>query len=295
MSRLTRSILVLGLLLPITLHAQPLLHHVVTDKGQLYLLGGTEVPDQDWLDARIRKALTSSSRLWLEIPPADPVSGVPPLREEVIPGAGDDLHPVAREEGHGNLALGDFFDVSMGERSVIESQRLDLGGVNVRAMQPWLAWYTFSEAFWNSQNLALIDPAETLVTLARTEGIEVGSLFADRAEFYRFMGRMSDFAETHYFQALYNIMDWQRSGEYESRYAWTKGQPDARYIDRYRTQTPDYYRYMFQRRNPAIAEQLAGMLAEGGTHFLYVDVNRLMGPDSLLLALDTLGLEVREL
>lgn len=295
MSCSCRTLLALFMLWPFALHAQPLLHHVVTDSGELYLLGGTEVPNQDWLDARVRRALSASTVLWLEIPPADPAAGVPPLREEVAPGAGKDLHPVAVEEGYGNLALGDFFDVSMGERSVIESQRLDLGGVNVRAMQPWLAWYTFSYAFWDGQGLNLNDPADTLVELARDEGIAVRSLFADRAEYYRFMGRMSDFAETHYFQALYNIMDWQRSGEYESRYAWSRGQPDDRYIERYRTQTPDYYRYMFQRRNPAIATQLVEILAGGGTHFLYVDINRLLGPDNLLLALEQAGLVVQEL
>lgn len=280
---------------PANLSAQPQLHKVTSGDGTLYILGGTEVPDDSWVDARITDALAASSTLWVEIPPADPAAGVPPLREEVVPGAGVEMHPVAVEEGYGNMALGDFFDVVMGERSVIESQRLPLGGVNFRAMQPWLAWYTFAYAFWDQQDLKLVDPADTLVSLAREQGKAVRSLFADRAEFYRFMGRMSDFAETHYFQTLYNTIDWQRSGEYESRYGWMRGEPDERYIERFRTQTPDYYRYMFQRRNPAIAEQLAAVLAEGGTHFLYVDVNRVLGADSLLVALEGLGLNVEDI
>ena len=237
------------------------------------------------------QALATSDILWVEIPPADPASGIPPLREEVIPGVGAQMHPVAVEEGYGNLALGDFFDVVMGERSVIECQRLDLGGVNVRAMQPWLAWYTFANAFWQQQNLNLLDPGQVLVEHACAGGKQINSLFADRAAFYLFMGRMSDFAETHYFQHLYNIMDWQRSGEYESRYGWTRGEPDARYIERIRTQTPDHYHYMYQRRNRAIAEQLVAILVTGGNHFFYVDVDRLLGPDSLLVVLEELGLK----
>ena len=146
-------------------------------------------------------------------------------------------------------------------------------------------------AFWEQQNLNLSDPEEKLVAFARAAQKPVKSLFADRAEYYRFMGRMSDFAQTHYFQALYNIFDWQRSGDYNSRYDWTTGKPDAQWIEKFRTQTPDFYRYIYQRRNTAIAEQLVTILANGGTHFLYIDVNRLLGPDNLLNALNNAGIQ----
>jgi uncharacterized protein YbaP (TraB family) len=292
--RLLVSVLFVALL-STAAQAQPTLYRVATEAGSLYLLGGTEVPDNAWLDNRVETALAGSTTLWVEIPPADPAASIPPLRDEVVPVAGAMLHPVAEEEGHGNLAFGDFFDVAMGERSVIEAQRLMLEGSNYRRMQPWLAAYSYYYAFWDLQGLALIDPQDELVARARAAGKEVRSLFADRAEFYRFMGRMSDFAETHLFQAMYNTFDWQRSGEYASRYNWATGNPDAQWIEKIRTQTPDHYRYMYQRRNAAIAEQVAAILAEGGTHFLYVDVDRLLGPDSLLLALGALGLEVTEL
>lgn len=284
-----------AVLLSPLLIAQPRLYHVATDTGNLYLLGGTEVPDDSWLQRNVEDALASSATLWVEIPPADPGAGVPPLRDEVLPVAGGALHPVADEEGHGNLTFRDYFDVAMGERSVIESQRLNLQGSNYRAMQPWLAAYSFQYAFWDQQALDLVNPEDLLVARARADGKAVKSLFADRAEYYRFMGRMSDFAETHLFQAMYNTFDWQRTGEYASRYEWINGNPDAQWIEKIRTQTPDHYRYMYQRRNVAIAEQLRTILAEGGTHFLYVDVNRLLGPDSLLVAMGDLGLVVEEL
>jgi hypothetical protein len=52
---------------------------------------------------------------------------------------------------------------------------------------------------------------------------------------------------------------------------------------------------MFQRRNTAITEQLDTILSEGGKHFPYVDVDRLMGPDNLIVALQALGLSVEEI
>ncbi len=278
--------------LPLTLTAQPDLYHVTKGDSNLYILGGTEVPDTSWFDTRIQQALAKSSTLWVEIPPADAANGVPELREEVLPADDHTMHPVAVEEGYGNLALGDYFDVAMGERSVVESQRLNLDGINFRAMQPWLAYYTFFYAFWDRQDVKLIDPEKELIQHASSAGIRVESLFEDRADYYRFMGRMSDFAQTHYFQHLYNIMDAQRAGTYASRHTWVEGEPDLQWLEKTRTQTPDYYRYMYQRRNAAIAEQFATILASGGDHFLYVDVNRLLGPDSLLLALQALGLTV---
>lgn len=283
------------LCLPAGLSAQPKLYHVSKDDSHLYILGGTEVADNAWFDARVRTALGESSTLWVEIPPADPANGVPELRDEVLPAADKKMHPVAVEEGYGNLALGDYFDVAMGERSVVESQRLGLDGVNFRAMQPWLAYYTFYYAFQDRQDARLLNPENELIAQARSAGIRVASLFKDRAEYYRFLGRMSDFAQTHYFQSLYSMMDAQRAGTYASRQSWTAGNPDAQWIEKIRTQTPDYYRFMYQRRNTAIAEQLAAILAEGGTHFLYVGVDRLLGPDSLLLALQALGMTAEEM
>ncbi len=284
-----------ALLLSTTLFAQPTLYQVQTDAGSLVILGGTEVPDTGWLNDTVLEKLSDSDTLWVEVPPADPEQNIPPLREDVVPGAGEAMHPVAVEQGYGNLRFGDFFDVAMGERSVVESQRLPLDGINFRDMQPWLAYYAFSYAFWDQQALNLVNPEDELIALARANDKELRSLFADRAEYFRFMGRMSDFAETHYFQSLYNIMDWQRSGEYSSRYNWTTGNPDSQFVERFRTQTPDYYRYMFVRRNAAIAEQVVMILAEGGRHFMYIDINRLLGPDSLLNALEALGLAVDEI
>jgi uncharacterized protein YbaP (TraB family) len=280
---------------PANLMAQPKLYRVAKGDANLYILGGTEVPDTSWFDARIQAALDESSTLWVEIPPADPANGVPALRDEVVPANDRAMHPAAVEAGYGNLALGDYFDVAMGERSVVESQKLNLDGTNFRAMKPWLAYYTFYYAFWDQQNLNLLDPAEELIAKARSANIKVASLFKDRADYYRFMGRMSDFGQTHYFQSLYSIISAQRAGTYASRYTWAQGNPDPQWIEKIRTQTPDYYRYMYQRRNPAIAEQLVAMLAEGGKHFLYVDINRLLGPDSLLLALQALGLDVEDI
>jgi uncharacterized protein YbaP (TraB family) len=288
-------VLLFVLLAPQQLLAEVQLYRITTADGSLTILGGTEVPDTAWLTASLLQVVHDSDTLWVEIPPEDPVNGVPRLRDEVVPRSGAELHPVAVELGYGRLAFGDYFDVAMGERSVIESQRLNLDGSGFRAMEPWLAYYTFNHAFWDQQNLNLVKPEEALVNAARAAGVRVQALFADRAEYYRFMGRMSDFAQTHYFQSLYNIIDWQRAGDYASRYAWTTGNPDGQWIEKFRTQTPDFYRYMYQRRNSAIAEQLLSILAEGGNHFLYLDVNRLLGPDSLLNALQTLGVEVREL
>ncbi|MES2625723.1 MAG: hypothetical protein V4628_10620, partial [Pseudomonadota bacterium] len=142
---MTKTIIVFCLLivlLPTTLLAQPKLYHVTKDNGDMYILGGTEVPDTSWFDTRIQQALIASSTLWLEVPPEDSEKGVPALRDEVVPVDGKKLHPVAVEAGYGNLALGDYFDVAMGERSVVESQRLNLEGINFRAMKPWLAYYT---------------------------------------------------------------------------------------------------------------------------------------------------------
>jgi len=289
---LVKSLLA-GLMMVQPVAAQPLLYHLESGPGELYILGGTEVPEPgNWLSPQIQAAFESSSTFWLEVPPEDDKAGIPAIRTETVPGAGAALHPAVIAEGYGNLAFGDYLDVSMGERSVVESQRLNLGNINFRAMKPWLAYYSFYYAFWDRQNLALVDPGDILLKQARDAGKQLSSLFADRQAYYQFMGRMNDFAQTHYFQTLYNMMDAQRSGEFASRYHWTDGNPDAKWLEQTRTVTPYFYRYMYERHNPEIVDQLMAILAAGGTHFLYVDINRMLGPDSLITILQSRGMQV---
>lgn len=270
---------------------QPVLHVAQHQGATLYILGGTEVLDDSWYSEQVASTLAASDTLWLEAPPANPDQGVPPLREEVQPN--ENMHPVVIEEGYGNLSLGDYLDVASGERSVVESQRLGLEGINYRAMQPWLAFYTFSFAFWDKYDY--VSPELKLIAEARANDVNVDSLFADRAAYYRFLGSMGDFPQTHYFQYMYNTFDWQRSGEYDSRLGWTEGNPDSQWLELISRQTPSYYRFMYQRRNPVMAQQLTEILSRGGTHFLYVDVNRTLGEESLLVALRELGVEVARL
>ncbi|MDC0598717.1 TraB/GumN family protein [Gammaproteobacteria bacterium] len=268
----------------------PVLYLAESDNARVYILGGTDAKDMSWFTDKVESALNESDALWVEIPPANASLGIPPLRDDVVPSPSSEMHPTAIAEGYGNLQLGDYLDVAMGERSVVESQRLNLSGGNYSAMQPWLAYYTFYYAFW--PRLELIDPELELINLARTSGKPVQSLFADRDEFFRFMGRMNDYAQTHFFQYLYNTLDWQRSGDYDSRFTWTTGSPDEQWLEKVRTQTPDYYRYMFQRRNPVIAEKVAEWLQSNETYFLYIDINRTLGPDSLQQELETLGISL---
>ena len=282
-----------GLVLAQPGYSQPLLYHVQKGSGEFYILGGTEVPENnEWQSPGVQAAFKASDTYWVEIPPEDPSTGVPSVRSETVPGAGPALHPRAVSAGYGNLTISDYFDVTMGERSVVESQKLDLGNIDFRSMKPWLAYYTFYYAFMDLQKTALINPETELLNQARNTGKQVRSLFADRDAYYLFMGKMNDFAQTHYFQALYNLFDARRSGEFVKSFQWTEGNPDTQWFEKLRTQTPNYYRYMYERRNPAIAEQLAEILDSGGVHFLYLDVNRLLGPDSLIVALQAKGLQV---
>ncbi|MFT5321151.1 MAG: hypothetical protein ACI934_001299 [Pseudohongiellaceae bacterium] len=268
----------------------PLLHEISFAGGKIILLGGTDVPEHNWLNGQVQEAIAVSDSLWLELPPEDADKGITPFREDIYPSV--NMHPVAIEQGYGNLRFADYLDVTMGERSVVESQRLDLNGSWYQPMKPWVAYYYFAYNFWDKQEINLISPETELLSQFRSTNKAIHSLFPDRATFFRFLGAMSDTTQTQYFQSLYNIFDWQRSGEYTSRFEWVNGAPDTQFVDAHRQQTPLFYRYMYQQRNQAIAEQLLSVLEEGGNHFVYLELNRTLGPHSIQSILKSLGARV---
>jgi uncharacterized protein YbaP (TraB family) len=268
----------------------PLLHEITFADGKLILLGGTDVPQHNWLNQKTRSAIASTDSLWVELPPENEDKGIASFRQDIYPSL--TMHPVAIEEGYGNLRFGDYMDVTMGERSVVESQRLDLNGNWYQPMKPWVAYYYFAYNFWDKQSLQLLSPETELLRQFRMSGKAIHSLFSDRASFFRFMGSMSDTTQTQYFQSLYNIFDWQRSGVYASRFAWMSDTPDPQFIDAHRQQTPLFYRFMYQQRNRAIAEKLFSVLEEGGSHFVYLEINRTLGQHSIQSILESLGATV---
>ena len=287
---------VLLLFCSLSLQAQPLLYILESDAGKLYILGGAEIPaDMAWQSESIDTAMSQTTDFWTEVPAADPERGIPTIRSEVAPGPGLPLHPVATERGYGNLQLRDYFDVSMGERSVIESQRLNLGSVNYGAMEPWLAWFTFYYKFIDSLDTELTNPQDVLYSTAVMQGKKIHSLFETRADWYRFLASMNDFAQTHYFQHLYNLMDAMRSNAINSHYNWTHGQPDAQWVSSIKSRTPFFYTFMFERRNAALAEQLINIMQTGGVHFVYLDVDHLVGDDSVIRLLEERGLALSQL
>ena len=287
---------VLLLLYSLSLQAQPLFYQLESDAGKLYILGGTEIPaDMVWQSETIETAMSHSTDFWTEVPVADPELGIPTIRSEMAPGPGLPLHPVAMERGYGNLQLRDYFDVSMGERSVIESQRLNLGSVNYGAMEPWLAWFTFYFNFIDTLDTHLTNPKDVLYRTAVMQDKRIHSLFETRSDWYLFLASMNDFAQTHYFQHLYNLMDAMRSNAISSRYNWTTGQPDTKWVSNIKSRTPYFYTFMFERRNAALAEQLINIIQTGGVHFLYLDVDHLVGEDSVIRLLEVRGLALSQL
>lgn len=259
----------------------PLLAEISRGDATVYILGGTEIPaTTHWQSGQVIRAIEESESLTVLIPPANPRNNIPPFRQDIYPS--ERMHPVAIEEGYGNLGFGDYLDVSMGERSVVESQRLNLNGNWYRPMQPWVAYYYFGYNFWDQQPIELIDPQRILVETFYDSGKPVTAVFEDRADFFRLMGSMSDGEQTQFFQSLYNIMDWQRAGDYAARYTWTQGMPDESFLALHQQQTPLFYQFWYAEMNQLIADALNRLMGKGGKHFIYLDADRLLGNHNVI-------------
>lgn len=279
----------------------PNLYRVIHGQGVVYILGFAEATDDSWFVPKIATALEATDVLWLETPPGSATAAAE--GQATAPPADPELQRVFAEEAID--ATHDLFEVlpaDVSARTLDWAGKLQIAQETLAPMRPWFARITIQQAYASQRQAAadegqkLVFPESVVIDRARQRGIPIHSEYSTIGDLLRFFAELPEPAQPEYLEELFDYFDRDEAGENDAaKYGWTIGQPSTLSIDLQRERTPNLYRAMHVKRNSWWTGRIEGMLAAGGTSFIMIGGNHVLGPDSIQANLSERGLKVETL
>jgi uncharacterized protein YbaP (TraB family) len=160
-------------------------------------------------------------------------------------------------------------------------------------LKPWLAAISINRSFNSrSSQKPVENPIPILTARAVTKGIPVRSEFPDAESQLELVATMSAATQVEYL--LYTIENNQLPQDVvdRRRRAWASGdlRLEVKQVMHFKKDFPNLYEPFEVKRNRAWPARVRQMLEEGGTAFVLVGADHLVGPDSLLVQLASAGL-----
>jgi uncharacterized protein YbaP (TraB family) len=163
-------------------------------------------------------------------------------------------------------------------------------------LKPWLAAISINRSF-NSRSTQkpVDDPIPILTARAVARGIPIRAEIPDADGQLELVRSMSDVTQVEYL--LYTIENNQLPQDVidARRRAWAAGDLhlEVRQVLHFKADFPNLYVPFEMQRNRAWPARIRQMLDEGGTAFVLVGADHLVGPDSLPMQLDRAGLAAK--
>lgn len=266
-----------------TAHADPALWVIEDADSKIYLFGTIHTlrPEDSWRSPEVDRALAESGQLFLEVADADDQEATLP----VIRQFGVDLE----------RDLSDRLDSACRAQLVTAVAEYGVNARGIERLRPWLAALSLGQA---PLARAGYDPSLAVDFQLKQRAVEahipVSGLETAEGQVMRFAG----LSENMQVALLCDTLD-GLPGSIEKlgavREAWLTGDVDA--LDRLlsegiRESHPEVYDVVFAQRNLAMARAILGMLDGRGVSFVAVGVGHFVGPDSIRVHLERLGVHV---
>ena len=262
----------------------PPLYVVERGGARAFIFGGAIPPDRSWLTPAVNSAILQSTTLWQE-----DLEPPPPFNRE--------LNIELGRRGGGELF--DDLDAQTRLRVTRIAETFDFPLDMFQQMRPWAVGAVVASLDYPRHMAAYKsdDVKGTILTMFKDRGLPVRSEATDGDYWIRFYASFPLPAAIQYM--LYQIdlaelprdrfprwsAQWLRSDQ--SGWEGFNRQLASRY--------PDLFRDLEVKRNEAWARRIATMLAEGGSHFVFVGIQHTVGLHSIQASALDLGMPVRRL
>ena len=262
----------------------PLLWLAARGGARVYLFPFGEAKDASWLTSTVQHAFEESSQLWVEL--GKPLT--PQRQAELYKELGEDT----------SRSFFDALEPPVRARALQYMRELNISRESVQALRPWLAYYTFVTAYdkkyGRSQGMTESAPSQmppdfVLVDRALKSGKSIHAEVA-MEEWLRKLAAMPNHVQSEYLEWLFDYFDDQKSGPGEERFGWMQGKPAERSNERMRTRMPELYEIMGAQRNEWWSRKIVSLLNEGGTSFIAIGQNHVLGPKGIPRLLTEQGL-----
>ena len=260
--------------------AEPALWAIKDSDSTIYLFGTIHVlkPETQWRSPKIEKALADSGDLTLEIIGADDPNVMQPL---ILKYGLDPAHPLSAKIGPDKFKHA----ADLAKGSGVPPVMLDM-------MRPWMAAVSLSMIPVMKAGYDPKSGAEQVLIREVTAAGKRQAAFETPEQQIRFFADLSPKTETDFLNSTLEEVD-EGVGKIDKMVAaWAAGDTatlEAQFISEMKGEYPELYDLLIVKRNEDWANQLKAKLAGSGVSFVAVGSGHLVGPDSVQVQLQKLG------
>ena len=282
MSKKKFSVVLATFILAISARAEPAMWVIRDKDSTIYLVGTIHLlkPEMKWDGAKVRKAVTESKELWLEVADMDDQASTLPL--------------VTQYGMDAKKTLSSRLSTAQNEKLNKVAATFGLPSASLEPMRPWMAALTFSILPWMK---AGYDPNSgidhVLKEQAEKEGDKING-FETAEEQIRFL---ADLPESEQVDFLEQTLDEVEKGESEVEKlarSWADGDSEMignLLVNEMKQKAPKLYEKLVVQRNVAWSKKIAEILNGSGVQQIAVGAAHLVGPDSVQAQLAKRGIK----
>ena len=282
MSKRKISVVLATIFLAISAKAEPAMWVIRDKDSTIYLVGTIHLlrPEMEWNSAKVKKAVTESKELWLEVADMDDQASTLPL--------------VTQYGMDPKKTLSSRLSAAQNEKLNKVAATLGLPPVSLEPMRPWMAALTFSILPWMK---AGYDPNAGIDHLLKAQAEKEGDKiygFETAEQQIRFL---ADLPESEQIAFLEQTLDEVEKGESQVEKlakAWADGDSDTigtLLVTEMKQEAPKLYEKLVVQRNIAWSKKIVEILNGSGVQQIAVGAAHLVGPDSVQAQLAKRGIK----
>jgi uncharacterized protein YbaP (TraB family) len=271
------------IVLAVAAKAEPAMWVIRDKDSTIYLIGTLHLlrHETEWNAAKVKKALTESSELWLEVADIDDQASVAPLIAQ---------YGIDREK-----TLSSKLNATQKEKLAKVAATYSVPLASLEPMKPWMAALMFAVL---PLQKAGYDPNAGIDRLLKAQAEKEGDKiygFETAEEQVRFFAELPESEQIAFLEETLGDAEKGTAQLEKLAKAWINGDNETIgniLVNEFKKEAPAVYEKFLVQRNIAWSEKIAEILKGSGVQQIAVGAAHLAGPDSLQVQLAKRGIKV---
>ncbi|HEV2841648.1 MAG TPA: TraB/GumN family protein [Chthoniobacterales bacterium] len=282
MSKRKFSVVLATLTLTISVKAEPAMWVIRDKDSTIYLIGTLHLlrHETEWNAARVKKTVTESTELWLEVANIDDQASIAPIVAQ---------HGIDREK-----ALSTKLNTAQKEKLARVAASYSVPLASLEPMKPWMAAMMFAVL---PLQKAGYDPSAGIDRFLKTQAEQEGDKihgFETAEEQVRFFAEMPETEQIAFLEETLEDAEEGVAQLEKLAKAWIEGDNETIgtiLVNELKNESPAVYDKLLVKRNIAWSKKIAEILKGSGVQQIAVGAAHLAGPDSIQVQLEKRGIK----
>lgn len=271
------------IVLAVAARAEPAMWVIRDKDSTIYLIGTLHLlrHETEWNAAKVKKAVTESSELWLEVADVDNEASIAPI--------------IAQYGIDPEKTLSSKLNAGQKEKLAKLAATYSIPLASLEPMKPWMAALMFAVL---PLQKAGYDPNAGIDRLLKAQAEKEGDKiygFETAEEQVRFFAELPESEQIAFLEETLGDVEKGMAQLEKLAKAWIAGDNETignMLVNEFKKEAPAVYEKFLVQRNIAWSEKIAEMLKGSGVQQIAVGAAHLAGPDSLQVQLAKRGIKV---